>query len=65
MGEASYTIVGKKGSWSIDHDGAREGDYVTKEAAFEAAVGAASNAIKEGHSVTIHVPGTDGQSAVG
>jgi|GEM_PF-6694678 len=40
--------------------------YVTKEAAFEAAVSAAGTAIKEGRSVIIRVRGSDGsESALG
>lgn len=40
--------------------------YVTKEAAFEAAVAAAWTAIKEGRSVVIRVRGSDGsESALG
>ena len=65
MAEARYAVVGKNGQWAIDHDGAHEGEYSTKEAAFEAAVAAASNAIKQGHSVAITVPGSDGRSTVG
>jgi hypothetical protein len=65
MSVARYVVVGKDGSWSIEHDGQCEGEYATKEAAFEAAVGAASNAIKDGHSVTINVPGSDSRSAIG
>ncbi len=43
------------------------GVYATKEAAFEAAAIAASNAIKEGHGITITVPGADetGEPALG
>jgi hypothetical protein len=42
-----------------------EGEYVTKEAAFEAIAGAASNSIKEGHEVRIRVPGSDGGPSLG
>jgi hypothetical protein len=45
--------------------GRAEGEYVTKEAAFEAVAGAASNSIKEGHEVRIHIPGSDGEAALG
>lgn len=55
---AVYTIVGHNGKWSVAHDGALTGSYATKEAAFEAAVSAASNAIKAGHGVQIEVPGS-------
>jgi len=56
MSTASYRIVGSGQSWSVDRGGNREGAYATKEAAFEAAVAAASNAIKDGLGVSIDVP---------
>ena len=67
MGKAYYDIVGTTESWSVTHDGATNGDYASKEAAFEAAVAAASNAIKFGHEVRITVPGQqmDGGTALG
>jgi hypothetical protein len=58
MGLASYAITSVDGKWSILPDGEVEGDYVTKEAAFEAAVAAASLAIREGHEVHVSAPGT-------
>ncbi len=62
----TYEIVRKGGSWTIDHDGQLEGEYATKEAAFESAVAAASNAIKNGVGVTISVvPRAAGESAIG
>ena len=40
--------------------------YATKEAAFEAAFAGATNAVKAGHDVTIHVAGAvAGESALG
>jgi len=51
----SYKIIRTSAGWSVDHDGQIEGDYVNKEAAFEAAVTAASNAIRDGVGVTISV----------
>lgn len=47
-----------KDGWGVSHDGAISGSYMTKEAAFEAAVGPASNAIKDGHAVQITVEGS-------
>ena len=41
------------------NDGNAEHDYETKEAAFEAAVAAASLAIRQGHEVHVSVPGRD------
>lgn len=59
MGKAYYDIVGTTDQWSVVHDGATSGDYATKEAAFEAACAAASNAIKFGHEIRITVPGRE------
>ena len=56
MGIASYEIIGKAGEWRISHDGKAENVYQTKELAFEAAVAAASLAIRQGHEVRITVP---------
>jgi len=60
MIEAIYKVVPHNGGWGILHDGTLSGDYLTKEAAFEAVVGPASNAIKNGQTVTITVQGSDG-----
>jgi hypothetical protein len=66
MTQATYTIVRNGRSWAVDHDGTAQGDYATKEAAFEAAAGAASNAIKAGLGVAIAVPErAPGESAMG
>ena len=45
MGLASYELIGSGGEWRISHDGKAENVYQTKEAAFEAAVAAASLAL--------------------
>jgi hypothetical protein len=60
MGKAYYDIIGSDNRWGIRHDDDPTGDYASKEAAFEAAVAAASNAIKFGHEVRITVPGNEG-----
>jgi hypothetical protein len=65
MGIATYRVVPRGEVWSVDHDGQSSGEYVTKEAAFEAIAGVASAAIKDGHEVRIHVPGSDGRSSLG
>jgi uncharacterized protein (DUF58 family) len=57
MGLASYEIVGDAGEWRVSHDGRAENVYETKEAAFEAAVAAASLALRQGHEVRVTVPG--------
>ncbi len=56
MGLASYAITAIGEKWGILHDGNVEGDYGTRESAFEAAVAAASIAIREGHEVHVSVP---------
>ena len=59
MGLASYAIVEHRGGWVILHDGEAEGDFETKEAAFESAVSAASLAVRQGHEVHISAPGRE------
>ena len=46
MGFASYEIAGGAGEWRVRHDGNAENVYETKESAFEAAVAAASLALR-------------------
>lgn len=58
MGLAAYKVIRLGDSWAVEHDGNVEGDgYISKEAAFEAIVGAASLSIRDGHDVTITIPG--------
>jgi hypothetical protein len=58
MGIAAYSVKRLGDGWAVEHDGRIEGDgYLSKEAAFEAIAGAASNAIKLGHEIRIYVPG--------
>ena len=57
MGLASYEIVGDAGEWRVCHDGNAGNVYQTKEAAFEAAVAAASLALRRGHEVRVTAPG--------
>ncbi|MEZ5763296.1 MAG: hypothetical protein R3D69_02860 [Xanthobacteraceae bacterium] len=59
MGRASYAVIESGKRWGILHDGNVEGDYATKEAAFEAALAAASLAVRDGHEVHVSVPGRD------
>ena len=56
MGLAQYQILPQGDEWGVLHDGDVRNRYATKEAAFEAAVAAASLAIREGHEVHINVP---------
>jgi hypothetical protein len=65
MGLANYRIFGTPGAWRVDHDGKAENVYATKEAAFEAAVSAASLALREGHEVVVTAPGADGDATTG
>jgi hypothetical protein len=58
MGLARYTIIGRPGDWTIEHDGKTPHSYATKESAFEAAVAAASLAMREGHEILISAPGS-------
>lgn len=57
MGLAEYMIISKPEGWTVLHDGSTPNSYATKEAAFEAAVAAASLAIRQGHEVHVSVPG--------
>jgi hypothetical protein len=59
MGLASYEIVGSAGEWRVRHDGRADNTYQTKESAFEAAVAAASLALRQGHDVKISAPGSE------
>lgn len=65
-GHDVYEVVGHEAQWRVAYEGERGMAYATKEAAFEAAVAAASNAMKDGHEVTIRVPGAvAGESMLG
>jgi hypothetical protein len=59
MGLAQYAIIAVSDRWGVLHDGNVEGDFATKESAFESAIAAASLAIREGHEVHVSVPGRD------
>jgi hypothetical protein len=56
MGLAQYQIVSQGDQRGVLHNGEVKNSYATKEAAFEAAVTAASLAIREGHEVHVSVP---------
>jgi hypothetical protein len=55
MGIDRYSITSNADRWIVSHDGNFEGDFETKEAAFQAAVAAASLALKQGHDVQVSV----------
>jgi hypothetical protein len=59
MGLAQYAIIAVGDHWGVLHDGNVEGDFATKESAFESAIAAASLAIRQGHEVHVSVPGRD------
>ena len=59
MGLAAYDIVRSSGGWTIRHDGKNENLFETKEAAFEAAIGSATIALRQGHEVRISAPPRD------
>jgi hypothetical protein len=67
MQRVEYVIVRKGEYWGIRReDGSVEGSHMDKEGAFEAAVLAATNAIKRGHEVAISVPARGlGETAIG
>jgi hypothetical protein len=48
--------VGQENEWRTRHDGKAENVYTTKESAFEAAVAAASLALRQGHEVRLAAP---------
>jgi uncharacterized protein (DUF58 family) len=59
MGQAIYEIVGTAGEWRVRHDGHAENVYQTKESAFEAAIAAASLALRQGHEVRVSTAGAE------
>ena len=59
MGLANYEIIGTAGEWRVRHDGQAENVYQTKESAFEAAVAAASLALRQGHEVRVSAPASE------
>jgi len=61
MKSADYNIVRHQDGWGVEHDGRIDGSYDTKEVAFEAVLGPASNAIKLGYAISIPVAGSVGR----
>jgi hypothetical protein len=57
MANHVYNVVKAPIGWSLFCDRERIGAYVSSEAALEAATAAAANALREGHSIQINVPG--------
>ena len=66
MGHAVYKVVPFENGWGVSHEGRVAGPYVTKEAAFEAAAATIALAVREGHDITLTIPGSTGrESALG
>jgi hypothetical protein len=63
MGLARYDIVPVGKQWGVRHEGRINGEYSTKESAFEAAAMAASMAIHQGHEVHVTVPSAEDSGA--
>ena len=59
MGLAQYAVIAAGDRWGVLHDGNVEGDFATKESAFESATAVASLAIRQGHEIHVSVPGRD------
>jgi hypothetical protein len=59
MAMATYRVVPYEAQWGVEHDGNIAGPYVTREAAFEAAVAPASLALKQGYAVEVSAPAPD------
>lgn len=59
MGLATCEIVGTAGEWRVRHDGQAANVYQTKESAFEAAVAAASLALRQGHEICVTAPASE------
>jgi hypothetical protein len=63
QGSGKLWNFGEAGAWQIEHDGNAQNTYETKEAAFEAAIVAASLALRQGHEVVVTAPGSNGIEA--
>jgi hypothetical protein len=56
MAKAVYEIISRGAEFFVLHDGDEAGPYMTKEAAFEAAVPPAALSIQDGLAIEILVP---------
>jgi hypothetical protein len=59
MSSFVYNVAKAPIGWSLFRDRERIGAYGSKEAALEAATAAGADALREGHSIQINVPGSD------
>jgi hypothetical protein len=57
METAVYEVVSRGENWFVLHDGDEAGPYLTKEAAFEAAVPPISLTIQDGLPVELRIEG--------
>jgi hypothetical protein len=55
MAMIHFAILRRDDHWAIDENGQVSGEYISREAAFEAAAGAASNLLKVGDGIAIVV----------
>jgi hypothetical protein len=55
MALARFHVAPESDGWKVDTDGGLSGPYLTREAAFEALLGPASTAIKQGDEIRIVV----------
>ena len=63
MDKLDFEIVPAGSGWIVVENGNRGTvPYATREAAFEAIVGSASNALKEGMDVSIHIAAAPGRT---
>jgi hypothetical protein len=53
MALARFHVASASEGWEVETDGGHSGPYLTREAAFEAVIGAASTAIKHGDEIRI------------
>jgi hypothetical protein len=63
MADATYEVIRYGGGWGVNHHGNVAGPFASKEAALEAALGPAMNAIKQGQGVRLIIPGSGGTEA--
>lgn len=55
MAVARFNAAPQSDGWKVDTNNGLSGPYLTREAAFEAIIGAASNALKQGDEIRIVV----------
>ena len=59
MGSHVYNVVKAPIGWALFCDRERIGGFVSSEAALEAATAFGANALRDGHSIQINVPGLE------